>query len=277
MVATRAHRLLAAALALALVALAGSGLALGLAGCRRTSVSKENTATRYVDASSVSDLRIAWHNGAVVVRVASDAKLDGKVPVSETAPKGWHDTPHMTIENEGGELAIGYGEGESLREKSLVVTLPKSCAGQLGTVTLVGMAGEFSLSDLVCRELHGSFEADSFSAKRVVSDTLELSASSGSLRFDGAVALSLDASVSSGNVRVRTSVAPERAAVSASSGNAELLLPRDAGFTAQVQVGAGSFDCDFKTDERDGTLVAGDGAMTLDASVSSGNLHIGKR
>ena len=269
MTGAHSYRFVAAAVVLA--------LALGLAGCGRASVSKENTAVRYVDAASVSGLRIVWHTGEVDVRVASDEKLDGKVSVSETAPKGWHDTPHMTIENEGGELAIGYGEGESLREKSLVVTLPKSCAGQLGTVTLVGMAGEFSLSDLVCRELHGSFEADSFSAKRVVSDTLELSASSGSLRLDGAVALSLDASVSSGNVRVRTSVAPERAAVSASSGNAELLLPRDAGFTAQVQVGAGSFDCDFKTDERDGTLVAGDGAMTLDASVSSGSLHIGKR
>lgn len=258
----------------------------GVAGCSRTPVPDENTTVRYVDAEQVDDLRIEWSTGSVSVRVADDSKLDGKVSISETAPKGWHDTPHMVIENKDGELAVRYGDYGSpgapapdavRQEKILEVTLPKSCAERLGTVSFDGSPGEYALADIACKTLGVHFEAGTLRAKGVAVDDLTCSASSGHIDFDGTVTSSIDVGVSSGVARVRTNVTPERADMEASSGTIELLLPRDAGFTAQVKVGAGSFDCDFKTTERDGGLVAGDGEMSLSMSVSSGTAHIGKR
>ena len=258
----------------------------GVAGCSRTAVPDENTTVRYVDAEQVDDLHIEWSTGSVSVRVADDSRLDGKITISETAPEGWHGTPHMVIETKDGELVVRYGDYDSpgvpdadavRQEKVLEVTLPKSCAERLGTVSLDGSSGEYALADMACKTLSVRFDAGTLRAKDVAVDDLACSASSGHIDFDGTVTSSIDVGVSSGIARVRTSETPKKADMEASSGTIELLLPRGAGFTAQVKVGAGSFDCDFKTTERDGKLVAGDGAMSLGMSVSSGSAHIGKR
>lgn len=275
------------ALAVALGAPTAAGAHVwGMAGCSRAQVDEENTAVRYVDAKKVNDLRIEWSTGSVSVIVVDDSKLDGKISISETAPEGWHDTPHMAIESKDGELAVRYGDYDSSgaeasvvsrQEKGLAVTLPKSCAKRLGAVTINGSSGEYALAGIACKTLSAHFEAGIFRTKDVTVDDLSCSATSGQITFDGAVSSSIDASVSSGTARVRTSTTPKKADIEASSGTVELLLPRKAGFTAQVKVGAGSFACDFKTTERDGKLVAGDGEMALNVSVSSGSAHIGKR
>lgn len=256
----------------------------GMAGCSRTPVPEEYTAVRYVDAEQVDDLRIEWNVGSASVVVADDTKLDGQIAISETAPEGWSDVPHMTIEDKEGELVVCYGDtrpsftpSPAAREKSLTITLPRSCANRLGTVTVGGSVGEYALEGITCETLGVHLEAGIMEARGVAVCDLVCSASSGHIGFDGTVSSSIDVGVSSGTARVRTGTTPKKANLEASSGTVELLLPRNAGFTAQVKVGAGSFDCDFKTTERDGRLVAGDGEMSLSMSVSSGTAHIGKR
>ena len=75
-----------------------------MVGCSRAPAADEYTAVRYVDAELVDDLCIEWRIGNVVVRVADDKELDGRVVIAETAPEGWHDVPHMSIESKGGKL-----------------------------------------------------------------------------------------------------------------------------------------------------------------------------
>ena len=287
MITVHLQKLVAAGTAL-VVALGAPTLAnsrhWGMAGCSRTRVSEEYTAVRYVDANQVDDLRIEWNVGSASVVVVGDSKLGGQIAISETAPEGWSDTPHMTIEGKGGELVVRYGDLEpsftpspAAREKTLTITLPRSCANRLRTVTVSGSSGEYALEDITCETLSAHFEAGVMKAKDVAVRDLTCSASSGHIGFDGTVSSSIAVGVTSGTARVRTDTTPKKANLEASSGTVELLLPRDAGFTAQVKVGAGSFDCDFKTTERDGRLVAGDGGMSLNMSVSSGTAHIGKR
>ena len=287
MITVHLQKLVAAGIAL-VVALGAPTLADsrygGMAGCSRTHVPEEYTAVRYVDAERVDDLRIEWNVGSASVVVADDSKLDGQIAISETAPEGWSDIPHMAIEGKEGELVVRYGDlkpsftpSPAAREKSLTITLPRSCANRLGTVTVGGSSGEYALEGIACETLSARFEAGIMKAKGVVVRDLTCSASSGHIGFDGTVSSSIDVGVTSGTALVRTDTTPRKANLEASSGTVELLLPRDAGFTAQVTVGAGSFDCDFKTTERDGGLVAGDGEMSLSMSVSSGTAHIGKR
>lgn len=257
-----------------------------LFGCSRPSAADEYTAVRYVDAEQVSDLRIEWNTGKAIVRVADDKELDGQIVIAETAPEGWHDTLHMSIENKDGELVVRYGDFSSIgteaphvgaQEKTLTVTLPKSCADRLDTITLGGLSGSYTLSDMTCKALNVRFEAGTVLAKGVAAQDLLFSARSGQLNFDGSVSSSIDVRVTSGSARVYTDATPERVDLQASSGSIDLFLPRSAGFTAQVKVGAGSFGCGFATVEREGKLIAGDGKMALNVDVSSGTVHIGKR
>lgn len=258
----------------------------GLTGCDRAPAAEENTAVRYADAEQVSDLRIEWNMGNVVVRVADDKELGGQIVIAETAPEGWHDAPHMTIGNKDGELVVRYGDFDpstttaqnvAARKKSLKVTLPKSCAERLDAVTLSGSPGAYALLGISCKTLNVSFEAGTLLAKDVATHDLVCTVSSGHIGFDGTVSSSIDVRVSSGTARVQTDTTPDKADLEASSGTIDLLLPKDAGFTARAKVGAGSFVCDFSASERDGKLVVGGGEMPLNVDVSSGTVHIGKR
>ena len=264
---------------------------LSASGCERptrtqASSSDENTAVRYVDPAQIKDLRIEWGSASATVNVADDEKIDGKIVISETAPNGWHDVPHMEIETEGEKLTVWYGTqvpSIALRscstssEKRLMVTLPKSCAEKLDEVTFNGSALDATLSGVTCQSLQVDLSSGVFTAKKVATSDLDVDVSSGSVDFDGKVSESMDVDVSSGSARVRTNTAPKKANIDVSSGSIDLLLPRGTGFTANVDVGSGSFDCDFRTVERDGVLVAGDGAMALDVNVGSGEAHVGKR
>ena len=274
------------ALAVMLGAPVADTLPWDMVGCSRAPAADEYTAVRYVDAELVDDLCIEWRMGNVVVRVADDKELDGQVVIAETAPEGWHDVPHMSIESKGGELVVRYGgldssttttHNVSARKKSLKVTLPKSCAERLDTVTLSGSPGTYTLLGISCKTLNVRFEAGTLLAKDVATRDLVCTVSSGHIGFDGTVSSSIDVCVSSGNARVRTDTTPDKVDLEASSGSIDLLLPKDAGFTARAKVGAGSFVCDFNATERDGKLVVGDGEMPLNVDVSSGTVHIGKR
>lgn len=291
------HRLAAAGVALALTV----GVPTGMTGCfwsigaseRRsstsTSTSAENTATRSVDAASVSDLRIVWSPGSAEVLVADDKKLEGKIVISETAPNGWHDTPHMVIETKDNRLTVRYGDASQLMAlsscsvssdpngKSLTITIPRSCAEKLGEVTFEGEAGDYALTGVQCERLCVDLSSGVLKAKKVTAQDLDVDVSSGKVDFDGSVSSSVDVDVASGSARVRTATTPQEADLDVSSGELELLLPHDAGFTAQVDVSSGSFDTSFKTTKRDGALVAGNGAMALNVDVASGSARVGKR
>lgn len=259
----------------------------GLFGCGRqpevaATSTGENATTQYVDAASVQGLAIDWDAGAAIVRVADDKQLEGQVEIAEASQSGWRSTPHMSVENRGGVLTIRYSDRRSgmvscssSMGKTLTVTLPKSCAERLGVVSIDGSSGSYELADLVCQRMEVDLGSGTFAAKGVQTQELNLDLSSGSVDFDGQVSKAIGMDVSSGKANIRTSVAPATCAFDVSSGLVTLLVPKDTGFTARTDVGSGSFSSDFETTKRGDTFVAGDGAMTLDVDVSSGEVHVG--
>ena len=231
-------------------------------------------------AEEVRDLRISWELGPVAIRQVDATETDGGVLVEEEyLDEGLEDYP-LQARLETGELSLTYGAGATAqlgnKGKRLTVLVPKG-EGALGSVRLTISNDLLDLRDLACENLAVQLGSGIVRARKVSADQLDLEVSSGDAEVDGSFVQGATIKLGSGNARVSSDVTPHDTRLEVTSGDAELRLPRDAGFSARVQVTSGSFDLDFAAREEDDAYVVGHGENRVDVSVTSGSARIAKR
>ncbi len=105
-------------------------------------------------------------------------------------------------------------------------------------------------------------------------DSLEMKAKSGSLRLDAASVGNLVMHSSSGSSKAKLKNMGGAVDMQSGSGSVTLQLPKEAGFTATVTQGSGSFRCDFPTVMEAGRYLCGDGSCKLTLQAGSGRIRI---
>ena len=103
---------------------------------------------------------------------------------------------------------------------------------------------------------------------------LNTDSSSGKMELDIASADRITTECSSGDVELRLGAMPSETIMDASSGDITLWIPKDAGFTAEVDTASGSFDSEVAFTKKGDTYVFGSGDSKLDIDTSSGDVTI---
>lgn len=255
----------------------------GVAGCTLRGLSFDGTAEAgdaSVDAAGIRNLSIAWAAGSVTVSVVDDAETDGAIELVETAARGVTKSQQMRWDASGDTLKVDYGTWFScfmLDKKDLEVRIPQSRAADLGTVSIDGASGRYSMQGIDCDALDirlasGEVDADDLSAREFSVDV-----ASGKAFVSGRFEESVHLRTASGESRITCEGAcPRSVDVDVASGNVSLLLPDNEGFTARVDKASGSFETTFPMTQNGSLYVYGQGGSSIDVDLASGTFRLEK-
>jgi len=157
--------------------------------------------------------------------------------------------------------------------KDLTVTLPRDMA--LDSLEIDAAATEVILKGLTVREVSlntasGMCQMDDCSVIE-----LDVNTASGNVRFSGSLEV-LEFDAASAEFSGILTNTPRSLSIDSMSGDIDITLPADAGFTACMDALSSEFSSDFETTVRNGDYICGDGSCRIEFNGMSGDLIIRK-
>lgn len=224
------------------------------------------------EGTEITALDIDWISGEVEILVTSDSDI-----LVREQPE--HETSYsyaMVVTEQDGVLKVRYAEDAfltlpDLPAKKLTVQLPRAVAEHLTEVRLNSVSADFDVAALTVKEtltfdsVSGDLETDFLTA-----DSAELTTVSGKIDLDGSFRQVTGGSTS-GEVDLTLRKCPDRIELNTVSGNVDLELPRNAGFTLDYSTVSGDLESDFPL-TAGGTCGDGSGSITI--NTTSGDLKI---
>ncbi len=289
---------------IALVALLCLVVCGGLVSCNRGCTSAVNHATSlgsslYADyelpnvgggtvaAQDVQDLEIDWAAGSVAVEVVPDAEADGMVVIEEPASGQVPDQERVRWGMVGQKLVVASGYerrglclwGCSLNaaQTQLTLRLPESTARALGTMALNAASGRYTLGPIGCEQLRISLASGHVEGEGLQASDLQMQVASGKVDLSGTFADQMTLDQASGNVAIACEGrCPSRSKIDLASGNVQLQLPEDVGFSVDVDRTSGSFDYAFSDSAKQSgsAYVHGDGTGRISVNMLSGSMTL---
>lgn len=259
---------------LVLLAILGAGIAADLlmfdlpSGRSDGIVSSTGTA----DADVVRNLSIEWEAGSITIR-PSDVT---EITLTETGAEG---TEPMVWLATGDTLKVAYVEREGFlhfgtnSSKDLLIEVPMdwSC-GELEVETA---AANMEIEGLTLSKVDFDGASGILRFIGCTVDAMDIDTASGDVEFSGSL-YTLDCDAASADCVLALRNCPSRIEMDMASGDLELTLPEDCGFTVKLEALSGDFDSDFEVTRTGGGFLSGDGACRIDISAMSGDVYIGK-
>lgn len=230
-----------------------------------------------VDASSVRKLEIEWVAGDITIEPKEG--ID-QIQFSETAARDSKYT--MYCKTSGSKLTIQFCKDTSIR---FDINLDTQITKDLTVYVPVGwvcdeLQLEVATADVEVRDLSiGTIDFDGASgtcdfANCIVGD-LDIDTASGDVTFTGELD-SLDFDAASASFRGTLNNCPQSIDMDGMSGDLELALPADCGFTVSMDGLSSSFHSDFATTYSNGSQIYGDGRCRIDVDGMSCDVYISK-
>lgn len=238
-------------------------------------ISSETGSTVTVSPSGLREIEIDWAAGSVRIQPADVTDIE----ISET--KVSDDKYAMRCKQSGSKLTIEYCE-ESLMygihindslEKDLTVLVPRDFA--LDALEVDAASAVLEVRDLTIREVDLDTASGECLFENCALEKLDLDTASGDLRITGTLN-QLDCDAASASVYAVLENVPTRIKMNSMSGDLDLTLPKDAGFTAEIDGMSSDFSSDFATTIQNGRHVCGDGSCQIQMDAMSGNVIIRK-
>lgn len=240
----------------------------------------------------IESINIAYMSGEVVM-TETDADV---VSIKETSPKELDDKRKVHTWVDGSTLYVRYcasARGLELNnlDKKLTIDIPKNI--ELSDVKLEISSGD---ADISCSAKNYDLNAssgginltqrgDSDSINMEVTsggisvnyesvDKINVSASSGSIYLKGNSVNDFKSEVTSGNGDYTFNQLPKGASLSASSGNINIYIPKDADLTLTAKKSSGDMSTEHAFTKDGDTYVSGSGTNKMNVSVTSGDIMI---
>lgn len=228
-------------------------------------------------ASAVRELEIEWAAGDIKIYPSNT----DQITIRED---GLTDEKYaMVVEKKGSTLEIDYcndafgvGFGISFGaeiKKDLTITVPRDWV--CDSLEIDAASATVEVTDLTIREVDFDGASGTCDFDNCTVDELNIDTASGDVRFVGTLDI-LDCDAASASVYAVLKNVPHRMDMDSMSGDLELYLPDDAGFTLAMDTAAGELDTDFEIQHKDGRMVAGDGTCRISISALSGDVTIRK-
>lgn len=228
-------------------------------------------------AEEVRNIEIEWVAGSITIQ-ADDNAAD--ITITEYAsPNCEH---QMVWKQSGQTLKIQYSR-ESIEfpsfginvdtSKELVIIVPSGWT--CNTLEVETASATMDVTGLTIRE----FDFDGASGVCNITDCnvdeLDIDTASGNVTFAGTLK-NLDCDAASANCSITVFNTPASIEMDAASGDLELILPEDTGFTCHMETMSGEFESYFEFENQNGAYVHGDGSCQIKVSAMSGDVCIYK-
>lgn len=231
-----------------------------------------------VNAANITDISIEWAAGKIDIR---HGDVD-QITFSETSPE---DNMHrMVWKQQGKELKLYYSD-DSISLSGFGVTLNDTVAKDL-TITVP--------HDWECGELSLDVAAANVEITGMVIDEVDFDVASGICRFENCTVRELSVDTASGDIHysgcldvfdcdaasadcvLNLTNQPRRIDLDTMSGDLELVLPEDCGFTLSLDALSSDFTTDFAAAKKNDSYVYGDGGCKISVDGMSGDVNIKK-
>lgn len=230
------------------------------------------TSSGSVDADTIRKLSIDWISGAITIRAADvDQIVFTETEAADADPMVW-----LTA---GDTLKISYTQEESLfhigvvPDKDLLIEVPRNWS--CDTLEIDTASADVNLENLNIGKVDFDGASGELDFLDCIVDNLEMDTASGDLRFCGSLN-SLDCDGASADCEIILTNCPRRIELDLASGDLDLTLPENCGFTAELESLSGRLNTDFDVSRTGKGLVSGDGSCRIDMSAMSGDVYIHK-
>lgn len=229
------------------------------------------------DAGKIKNIDIDWVSGSIIIQPDPNA---ADITLSET----YVDNPkyQMTYKQSGNTLEIQYSK-ESITfpsfgvnfdfSKDLVITVPADW--KCGSLEIDTASANIVVSDLTIQEVDFDGASGTCDFVNCQVGELDVDGASGDIRLTGTLN-ELDFDGASSSCRLEVTNVPDHISMDGMSGDLDLTLPEDCGFTVSIDALSGDFKSDFDTVWKDDNHVYGDGHCRISFSGMSGDLTIRK-
>ena len=257
-----------------------------------------NVGDAEVTPDGITKLDINWIAGSVTITTHSGSEIS----IFENDSGRLDEEEKLRWLVKDGVLYIKYSAPRRVFEfrnfisdtKRLTVYIPQTMADMLGNATVEAVSADLLLEGISAYELNlktvsGNIKADIENKAekllvKTVSGDVNIKASGDEVKLEsvsGDVNLSgefgrLEADSVSGDITIKSGNCPHTVRLKAVSGDIELTIPENKGFTASYSVVSGSFKCAFPTMNSSKKAVYGDGSATFSFNTVSGDITIKK-
>lgn len=171
-------------------------------------------------------------------------------------------------EDDFGPISLGINVDVS---KDLVITVPAEWT--CNSLEIDTAAAEVIMNDLTIREF--DFYGASGECRMTNCDIgeLDIDTASGNVHFSGTLE-TLECDAASADCTIEVINIPRSIKMDGLSGDLELILPPNAGFTCNLDAMSSSFDTDFEFKMQNDQYVCGDGSCRIKVSALSGDVSI---
>ena len=222
----------------------------------------------------IDRLKIEWAAGNIVLVPAEGDKIS----VTEQLLGG---DKSMVLKKSGSTLYVQYCEGavgisfgsNSGLKKNLYICVPQDW--ECKELEIDAASATVQVENLTIEEVESSTAsgAHTFTDCRV--ETLVMETVSGNLDFTGSLD-KLDFNGVSAQANLVLSNQPKSIQLESVSGDLNLTLPEDCGFTLDKDSLSGRVSSELETTEKDGKIVHGDGSCKIEVEGVSSSVHIRK-
>lgn len=245
-----------------------------------TTASPESEATGYgvsLDAANIRNMEIEWAAGSILIQPMdiTEIRITEEGLRQHTEPMVW--------KVREGKLAIQYSEktdhifgiGLNLGSKSKDLIIQVPLDWQCDSLEIDAASASLEVNDLTIRAMEFDGASGTCVFDNCTVEKLNVDTASGDVRFRGSLQ-QLDCDAASANIFLELTNVPRSIDLDTASGDLDVTLPADAGFTVTMDTMSGDFESDFATTSRNGSHIAGNGRCRIDVDAMSGDVTVRK-
>ena len=268
-------------LAFGMTAMLSVGLALaGMTACNAEKFSYDNSNRYSVGnasmTSAVTEVEVEWLSGKVNV-VYGDVE---RVSFAETSAETLTDdiTLHYWLDNT--TLHIKYAKSgimltnQQYPDKELTVTLPSSLS--LNKIEVESVDADITLTGLNATEIEVESIAGNIVCELATVGELSVESVSGNVDVKAAALTEFDVEAVHGDISLTCQQAPKRGSLDSVSGAVLLTLPKETGFSVEIENASGSFESEFEMVQNGNKYVCGNGENAYEIEIGTGSAKIRK-
>lgn len=239
----------------------------------------ENASMGAVTAQNIQNLEIDWAAGSVTVQPGSDTDT-----IRFRDDHSGEEKYQLYYVTKGDTLKIDFCEGDwdemgfgihlgTAPEKNLVVEIPENTV--LRTLEIDAASAKVHIRDLTVSQVELDTASGAAGFENCNITHLDVDTGSGNVTYSGSLT-TLDCDSASASIVASLTNVPQSMEVDTASGDLDITLPENAGFSASLDAISGKFQSDFDCVTESGRYVCGDRSCRIEVSAMSGNVHIRK-